>query len=255
MAVQRRYITANPCDPVRLPKKPAGRSKRMLILTPEEVSALAEAIDPHYRTATYVAAYCGLRAGELWAQRRRDVDLMHGVLRVEQALKEVNGTKDNDALTDDERGLIFGPPKSAASIRPVSLPAPIKALLTDHLSGPLPGGNHPDALIFTTQSGLPVRHRLFYRRVLRPAVAKALPADKQALRWHDLRHTWASLSLAVAPSLHVVKERLGHEDIRTTVNTYGHMVPSVDAALAEGLSALFDAATNAQPTSNVVELR
>jgi hypothetical protein len=48
--------------------------------------------------------------------------------------------------------------------------------------------------------------------------------------------------------------RLGHEDIRTTVNTYGHMVPSVDAALADGLAALFDAA--AQPAAGkVVELR
>lgn len=57
---------------------------------------------------------------------------------------------------------------------------------------------------------LPVRHGLFYRRVFKPAVAAALLADKQALRWHDLRHTCASLSLAVAPNLHVVMLRLGH---------------------------------------------
>jgi integrase len=100
-----------------------------------------------------------------------------------------------------------------------------------------------------------VRHGLFYRRVFRPTVAAVLPADKQTLRWHDLRHTCASLSLAVAPNLHLVKERLGHEDIRTTVSTYGHMVPSVDAALADGLGALFDSAASAAPASNVVVLR
>ena len=71
------------------------------------------------------------------------------------------------------------------------------------------------------------------------------------LRFHDLRHTCASLSLSIAPNLHVVKERLGHEDIRTTVNIYGHLLPSVDAALADGLGALYD---SAEP-NNMRELR
>jgi hypothetical protein len=51
----------------------------------------------------------------------------------------------------------------------------------------------------------------------------------------------------------MVKQRLGHADIRTTVNTYGHMVPSVDEALADGLSAPFEAAT--PDADNVIELR
>jgi integrase len=75
----------------------------------------------------------------------------------------------------------------------------------------------------------------------------SIPAAKHRLRWHDLRHTCASLSLAVAPNLHVVKERLGHEDIRTTINVYGHLLPSVDQALADGLSSLFDEAAGRQP--------
>ena len=62
------------------------------------------------------------------------------------------------------------------------------------------------------------------------------------MRFHDLRHTCASLSLAVAPNLHAVKERLGHEDIRTTINTYGHLLPSVDEALADALGAMYEAA-------------
>lgn len=251
-AVQRRYITTNPCQAVRLPKR-ASTHNAQIILTPAEVHALADAMpNGTYRTATYVAATCGLRAGELWALRRKDVDLLTGTLYVRQALKEVNGTRDATTLTDDERGLIFGPPKSAASQRKLSIPEHTKHLLSEHLSGSLLGGNKPDSLIFTTVSGTPIRHGLFYKRVFKPAVQKALPADKQKLRWHDLRHTCASLSLSVAPNLHVVKERLGHEDIRTTVNTYGHLVPSVDAALADGLSALFSAAP---PASNVTELR
>jgi len=133
----------------------------------------------------------------------------------------------------------------------LSIPAHTKAILSDHLSQVLPGGNTPDSLIFTTATGLPMRHGLFYKRVFKPAVTRALPPDKQALRWHDLRHTCASLSLAVSPNLATVMHRLGHGSIAITVDTYGHMVPSVDAALADGLSALF----TAPAPSNVTPLR
>jgi len=92
-AVRRKYIADNPANggDVTLPKKtakPGGRA--MTILSPGEVRALAEAMGP-YRVAVYVASYCGLRAGELWALRRRDVDLAAGTIAVRWALKEVTG--------------------------------------------------------------------------------------------------------------------------------------------------------------------
>jgi integrase len=112
-----------------------------------------------------------------------------------------------------------------------------------------------------------VRHGNFYRRVFKPMLVgdednedpkkrrkAALPKELHALRWHDLRHTAASLSLAVTPNLHVVKERLGHEDIRTTINIYGHLLPNVDAALADALGEMFDATAAAQ-AENVVALQ
>jgi integrase len=193
------------------------------------------------------AAFVGLGAGELWALRRRDVDVLRGELRVERALKEIN----SEALDDGDKGMILGEPKSDASKRTVKLPEPIRALLADHLARPLPGGDDPDALIFTTPTGRPVRHNLFNKRIFKPAVAAALPATQHGLRFHDLRHTCAALSLSVAPNLHVVKERLGHEDIRTTINVYGHLLPSVDAALADGLGRLFD---EASPAADVTPL-
>jgi len=77
--------------------------------------------------------------------------------------------------------------------------------------------------------------------VYKPAVAAAgLPAD---FRFHDLRHTCASLTLSVSGgNFYRVKERLGHADIQTTVNTYGHLVPHADEAIARSLSKLFEAA-------------
>lgn len=87
----------------------------------------------------------------------------------------------------------------------------------------------------------PVRHSRFYPQVFKPAL-RALPPEYAALRWHDLRHTCAALSLAVSPNLAMVQARLGHRDIRTTINIYGHLLPSVEAALAAGLSETFAAA-------------
>jgi integrase len=90
VAVERRYIAVNPCDAVKLPRKSKGRTKpkRILFLNPPEVRALADAMPrPGDRLAVYVAAYCGVRAGELWALTRKDVDLLHGTLAVECALK------------------------------------------------------------------------------------------------------------------------------------------------------------------------
>ena len=130
----------------------------------------------------------------------------------------------------------------------------------------------PDRLLFTTPDGYPVRHKTFYKRTFRPAVTGAparpeqpatrgraatpaqpairspLPAAKRGLRWHDLRHTAAALSLAANPNLSLVKERLGHEDIATTVDLYGKRVPSVDAALADAVGAsIFEAGDSVVP--------
>jgi integrase len=82
------------------------------------------------------------------------------------------------------------------------------------------------------------------RRAREDETASARSCD----RWHDLRHTSAALSLAASPSLAVVKERRGHEDVQTTVDLYGKLVPSVDAALADVVGAsIFAAPDNVTP--------
>jgi integrase len=165
VAVERRYIAVNPCEAVKLPSKRTGVRRAKVFLTPEEVRTLAEAMPEPYRVPVYVAAWCGLRAGELWALRRRDVDLVQAVIRVERALKEINSSAES---LNGDKGLIFGAPKSEAAHRAVSMPAPIRSMLTDYLAQPLPGGQDADALVFTTPSGKPVRHNLFYKRSSSP---------------------------------------------------------------------------------------
>ena len=105
----------NPCDAVKLgSKKRAGVRRSHLYLEGSELRTLAEAVEAPYRVPVYVAGSCGLRAGELWALRRRDVNLLAGTLTVRYAMKEVNSSAESLA---DDKGLILGPPKSRASRR------------------------------------------------------------------------------------------------------------------------------------------
>jgi integrase len=224
VAVERRYLLANPCDAVRLPRAPAVTTDQRMILTAAEVTALANAITPRYRVLVYAAAYTGLRAGELGALRRRDVDLLHGTLNVERALKDVDGRH------------IFGPTKTAKARR-VGMPRFLIDMFSEHLAT-LDGG--PDALVFRSPDGGPLRHHNMYVREFKPAVRAALPTEKHGLRFHDLRHTCASLLIAAGAHPKAIQEHLGHKDIQTTFNVYGHLLPSAREALAAALDSIFD---------------
>jgi hypothetical protein len=87
-----------------------------------------------------------------------------------------------------------------------------------------------------------MQHRLFYRRHFKPAVRLSLPPAKAGLRFHDLRHTCASLLIAAGAHPKVIQERLGHSTITMTLDRYGHLLPGLGDALAEALDAAFDSA-------------
>lgn len=177
----------------------------MTILTAAEVRALADAMPREQdRLAVYVAAYTGLRAGELWALRQRDIDLDARRLTVARALKDAHGH------------LEFGDTKTDRSRRVVSLSLFLVNMIATHFDKIRAD---PDALVFTSPGGAngrragdggPVRHGLFVRRYFKPAVEAALPPDKHALRFHDLRHTCASLLIHDGASILLVQARLGH---------------------------------------------
>jgi integrase len=177
------------------------------------------------RLAVYMAAYTGLRAGELSALQRRDVDLANRRLRVERT------------LTSESGRLIFrNVTKTDGSRRVISLPSFLANMLTEHLKQ-LPAD--PTSLLFTApgggngkraNEGGAVRHELFRSRLVnlavrgrkatktRPAVPAALPADKANVRWHDLRHTCASLLIDSGASVLLISKRLGRADPSMTLS-------------------------------------
>ncbi len=207
-------ITQNPAIGVRLPRSAVGETR---FLEANEVVELANAIGPRYRTLILFAAYTGMRAGELEALRVGRVDLGRAAVDVMESLADVRGR------------LMFGPTKTY-SRRTVRLPSFLCDLLATHLTE-LP--EDPEALVFANESGGPMRHNLFYARHFKPAVRAAGLPDR--LRFHDLRHTCAALLIAQGAHPRAIMERLGHSSIQVTIDRYGHLLPSLDQTLVDGL--------------------
>jgi integrase len=217
-AVASGAIRANPCTGVRMPR--SSRTE-MSFLHPEEILDLADAIGPRFRTLVVFAAYTGLRAGEIGALRVGRVDLLRGTAEVRESLADVNGR------------LVFGSTKTYAH-RTVRLPRFLCDDLAEHLG---PRAGHPGELVFIGPSGAPLRHNLFYTRHFKPAVVRAgLP---ERLRFHDLRHTCAALLIAQGAHPKAIMERLGHSSIQVTLDRYGHLFPSLDETLTDGLEATY----------------
>lgn len=118
--------------------------------------------------------------------------------------------------------------------------------------------------MFTMKGGGLLRHGLVYSRYFRRAVAGyekangervpgALPERLHGLRFHDLRHTCASLAVAAGAHPKLVQERLGHSSITVTLDRYSHLYPSLEESLAEKLDAAFNQVQ--APATNVVALR
>ncbi|HEX2063260.1 MAG TPA: tyrosine-type recombinase/integrase [Acidimicrobiales bacterium] len=211
-------IKANPCDRVKLPR--LGQ-RECVFLTPEQVLELADAIRPPYGVLVTFAAYSGLRAGEIGGLRVGRLDLLRRQVAVVEALKDVNGR------------LSFGPTKNHGR-RTVRLPPFLCELLGGYLAD---RANRANDLVFAAPEGGPLQHRVFYRRYFRPAIeAAGLPA---AVRFHDLRHTCAAFLIAQGAHPRAIMERLGHSSITVTLNTYGHLFPSLDEALTDGLEATY----------------
>jgi integrase len=235
-ALELDLISANPCQGMK--GLPPNSHQEPVFLNASQVATLAEAHPERYRLLIYMAAYTGLRAGELAGLRRKDVDLLRGVVQVRQALKQQDPP-------------VFGETKTGKS-RTVTLPRFLRAMLNDHLTGSHPGGQSADALVFTAPEGGVHRHGLFMRRVFRPAVVGALPAAYSKLRFHDLRHTAASMLIAQGAHPKQIQDRLGHASITTTMDRYSHLFEGHDAELLEGLDAAHDAS---QEVDNVVRMR
>ncbi len=215
-AVDDGTIRRNPC---RI--KGAGRedSAERPTLTVPQVYALADAVPKRYRAFVLLAMFASLRWSELCALRRCDIDLEARTVRVTRQLVILRGG-----------GFAFGPPKSRAGARVVSMPDLIIPAVQWHLR--CFTGNGDDDLAFTGPAGNPVHHSNFRRRVWLPALKKAgLPA----IHFHDLRHTGNTLAANAGATLRELMARMGHDSERAAM-AYLHNSEERQRQIADALS-------------------
>jgi integrase len=238
-------IRRNPADGVRVAR---GRRQEMVFLSAEEVLRLADEIAhpprpawdrakawPAYGLLVRVTAWTGLRAGEVGALRVGRVHLMDPTIEVSESVAEIAGE------------LVYGPPKTYARRR-IPLPTDLAAELAEQCAA---RPQDPTAFVFSAPGGGPLRHGNFFNRFFKPAVARS-DLDPRT-RFHDLRHTAAALMIAEGAHLLAVKQRLGHSTIQVTADLYGHLFPSLEAALTDRLNEAYRAAVsaNVRPLSRV----
>lgn len=230
LAVDAGYLAANPVEAVRSPRQP---EPEMLFLDAEQVERLTDTIKEPYGTLVYLLAYGGLRWGEAAALRRRRCDLRRSQIEIVESVSEAGGE------------LHYGPTKNHRS-RTVGIPGFLCDLLTEHLARHV--ADRPDALVFTSPQGAPLRNSNFRRQVWYTAVEQAgLP---QGLRIHDLRHTCASLLAAAGANPKAVQVHLGHSSIAVTMDRYTHLFSSDVEALIGRLEDIRARNLAAQPRPN-----
>jgi integrase len=212
-------IPRNPAAPV---KPPQPRREEIQPLNREQVRALFEAASgDRLETLYIVAVTAGLRRGELQGLKWDDLDLEAGTLQVRRTLSEPKG------------GYIFEAPKSGKG-RSIRLTRRATAALRSHRKRQLEermklAGLWTDhGLVFTSGVGTP----LLGGNLNRSFKATLRRAGLPEVRFHDLRHTCATLLLKQGVNPKFVQELLGHADITLTLNVYSHVLPDMGDAAA-----------------------
>lgn len=239
LALRSRIIGHDPCLGVKLPKVDR---REMLFLSPTQVTVLADSIErawPGHGWGLLVrfTAYSGCRAGEVGGLRVKHLDLLRHRAKIAVARK----TYGADGAT------------KTGKARWVDLPRQ----LCDELAAHLAARDHePEARVWTGERGGPLAHKWFYTHRFKPVVEELsqrgeLPtierqagaegdADTSTLRFHDLRHTCVALLIAKGAQQYEVMEHLGHTNIQTTINTYGHLFPNVRERIRIALEDTWD---------------
>ena len=222
-AIKWGLIGRNPADAVTRPRQ---NKKEMSVLTPEQAqSLLSHLVGDRYEALYYLALTTGLRRGELLGLKWDDLDWVTGKLKVQRQLSRLKG-----------EGLVFMQPKTRAGQRSIALGQGALEKLRNHaklqqLERQFFENRWKDTgLIFTSLIGTPIDPKNLSN--VHSKLIKDLGFPP--IRFHDLRHTAATLMLIQGVHPKVVQERLGHSTIEMTLNTYSHVLPSLqDEAAAK----------------------
>jgi integrase len=221
-AVKKGLLAANPCAAADMPKMPV---REMRSWDAAQVKRFRlESVKDRLHALYVLAVASGMRQGEVFGLRWADIDFGEGCLSVRRTLEEVRGK------------LQLREPKTPAARRRIDLPAYVVAELHEHRKRMLAEGRDVrDGLVFCDSDGGFLRKSNVLRRSFYPILNRA---DLPRIRFHDLRHTAASLLLMLGENPKVVQERLGHARVEVTLNTYSHVLPTMQKEAAQKLDRL-----------------
>jgi integrase len=228
-AVADGLVPRNVAGMVRAPKSP-GREIKTLV--PEQARALLRSAHTYRLEALFVLAITtGMRQGELLGLKWADVDMETGILQVRRTLSTATG-----------KGFSFNAPKTAKGRRSIKLPESALSSLRRHREAQereiekISGLWQNHDLVFTTHFGTPISRQDLITRSFKPLLQHAgLPN----IRFHDLRHTCATLLLGRGVHAKLVQELLGHATISVTLDTYSHVLPSMTYQTATTMEDVF----------------
>lgn len=224
-AIEEHKLVKSPADAVKLPRDP---KKEMKTLSKDDVKVFLEHAKKYrYYAAYYLELASGLRRGEILALRWKDVDLNENTVKVSRHLVRVKG------------GFIFQEPKTEKSKRSVEIPEDAIKVIKAHMArqkveiakaGELYENrdNEKERLLFATELG----KRLDPKNFTRDFQGCLKQAGLEKVRFHDMRHTYATMMLEAGASLNAVQEQLGHHSPTFTAEQYGHVTKKMkkDAA-------------------------
>ena len=204
-AVRHRFIDYNPVRDAERPRSQGkeGQEKAISILTPDQIRSFLNAVeDPKHRTLFLTAIMTGARQGEILGLKWSDVDFSKKQISINRTFN---------------MGRFFTP-KTKGSARRIDL-APM--IVRELAAWQLLSGGRNDGLVFSNEAGQPMNYSNMVQRYYRKALKDAgIPQ----IRFHDLRHTYASLLLAQGENIKYVQTQLGHSSPTVTLNVYAHLM-------------------------------
>jgi integrase len=228
-AVRMRLLLNNPASVVEPPRY--VRREMSALSSGQAAAFLKAAAEDSLGVLFAFALATGMRPEEYFGLQWKDVDLARGTATVQRTLVSRKGG-----------GWYFGEPKTSRSRRTIPLPASLLRSLVEHrrcqMETRLKMGPEYQShdLVFATDYGSPLNIRNVTQRHFKPLLKRA--GLLQTIRLYDLRHSCATLLLEANENPKVVSERLGHASIVLTLDTYSHVLPSMQRAATEKLESI-----------------
>jgi integrase len=241
-AMELELIKSNPTEYTKIPKQKEtvddveNKEKKIKFLEKEELKAFLKTAKEQGLYMDYVIfstlAYSGMRLGELLALKWKDIDFKEQTISITKTYYNPNHNEQEYQLLT---------PKTRGSIRTIKMDPHIMALLKKHkaeqneLKMRMRHEYQDNDFVFARPSGHPEVMKKIEKRMNR--LLKLAKIDKH-LTPHSLRHTHTSLLIEAGLGIKEIQQRLGHTDIKTTMNIYAHMTKSLEEKASQKFSQL-----------------